>query len=443
MEDKNIDRLFQEKLKDFEVTPNPEIWQQIESKLSKSKKRRILPFWWFSGAAIASVFLALIILQNTSKETIIKEQIIVSPSKKESIINNKTFFNKEQNDPSNKVIVNKEEENKYQKSNKLNSENKKEEREEKETKKLFLMKEGIAKVDVREKKKEGVIKGLPSNKKVAMNTLKENKKENSVVENQIPFKAIKEKEILENKKEKTFKRWSVSPVVGIVTSNSFSKNSSIDASLNNNTISSDETIAYGAKISYKLNKKWSIQSGVQVQKVVFNTENVGLLSSVSSSNESSNIDFRTNDSPQFISLEDVRENLSADFPFSGSNTTLEIGTLEQTYSYIEVPVEVKYHVFSTKKIRTSVVSGVSTLFLNSNSISAKTATTNKELGSANNLNTINFSGNLGVDLDVHLSNKIKFNINPMFKTQLSTFSKNSNGFQPYTFGIYTGLKYEF
>ncbi len=443
MEDKNIDRLFQEKLKDLEVIPNPEIWQQIENKLSKKKKRRILPFWWLSGATIASVFLALIVLQNTTNETIIEEQIIVSPNKKESILNNKTLFNKEQNDQSNEVIVNKEEEKEYQKFNNLSKENFKDEREEKETKKLLLMKKGIAKIYVGEKEKEGIIKGLPSSKEIAMNILNEKEKENSIVENKIPFKAIKENKILENKKKNTFKRWSVSPVVGIVTSNSFSKKSAIDASLNNNTISSDETVAYGAKVSYKLDEKWSIQSGVQVQKVVFNTENVGLLSSISSFNNSSNIDFRTNNSPQFISLENVGESLAVDSPVLGSNETLEKGVLQQTYSYIEVPVEAKYRVFSSKKIKTSLVSGVSTLFLNNNSITAKTATTSKELGSANNLNSINFSGNLGVDFDISVSEKLKLNINPMFKTQLSTFSKNSNGFKPYTFGIYTGLKYEF
>ena len=35
MEEKNIDRLFQEKLKDLEVTPNENVWDAIEEKLQK------------------------------------------------------------------------------------------------------------------------------------------------------------------------------------------------------------------------------------------------------------------------------------------------------------------------------------------------------------------------------------------------------------------------
>lgn len=53
MEDKNIDRLFQEGLKDLEVTPNDSVWNGIESKLKKKKKNRLLPIWWFSGGVAA------------------------------------------------------------------------------------------------------------------------------------------------------------------------------------------------------------------------------------------------------------------------------------------------------------------------------------------------------------------------------------------------------
>ena len=53
---KNIDRLFQEKFKDFEVNPPETSWGNIEAKLDEKKRRRIIPFWWkLSG--VAAVFL--------------------------------------------------------------------------------------------------------------------------------------------------------------------------------------------------------------------------------------------------------------------------------------------------------------------------------------------------------------------------------------------------
>ncbi|RTY95958.1 outer membrane beta-barrel protein [Flavobacterium sp. GT3R68] len=44
-ERKNIDRLFQEKFKDFEVEPSEKVWKNIESKLKKKEDRKVIPFW--------------------------------------------------------------------------------------------------------------------------------------------------------------------------------------------------------------------------------------------------------------------------------------------------------------------------------------------------------------------------------------------------------------
>jgi hypothetical protein len=67
---KKIDRLFQEKFKDFEATPNEKIWKNIESSLQeKEGKRRIIPFWWkFSGIAaliIVSIFIGNQYVENS------------------------------------------------------------------------------------------------------------------------------------------------------------------------------------------------------------------------------------------------------------------------------------------------------------------------------------------------------------------------------------------
>lgn len=53
---KNIDRLFQEKFKGFEATPNEKIWKNIESSLQeKEEKRRVIPFWWKLAGVAAIV----------------------------------------------------------------------------------------------------------------------------------------------------------------------------------------------------------------------------------------------------------------------------------------------------------------------------------------------------------------------------------------------------
>ena len=58
-ENKNIERLFQEKFKDFEVSPPDFVWENIQEKLHPEKeKRRVLPFW-FKTTGIAASFVAL------------------------------------------------------------------------------------------------------------------------------------------------------------------------------------------------------------------------------------------------------------------------------------------------------------------------------------------------------------------------------------------------
>ena len=59
-DNKHIDRIFQENFKDFEATPGDAVWNNIEAKLKK-KKRRIMPIWWrYAGiAALLLLFLSV------------------------------------------------------------------------------------------------------------------------------------------------------------------------------------------------------------------------------------------------------------------------------------------------------------------------------------------------------------------------------------------------
>ncbi len=57
---KNIDRLFQEKFKDFEVAPNDAVWNRISESLpNKKKKRRVIALWWQIGGVAAVIALLL------------------------------------------------------------------------------------------------------------------------------------------------------------------------------------------------------------------------------------------------------------------------------------------------------------------------------------------------------------------------------------------------
>ncbi len=102
----------------------------------------------------------------------------------------------------------------------------------------------------------------------------------------------------------------------------------------------------------------------------------------------------------------------------------------------------KYSLYD-RKLGLNLVGGFSTMILSDNSVSFVSNDGTTDLGGANNLNSLNFSGNVGVDLDYKISKSWYLNVAPMFKYQFNTYSGNSGDFRPYYFGLYSGLNYKF
>lgn len=60
-EKKDLDRLFQEKFKDFEVAPPEFVWDNIQEILQEKKKRRVIPIWFkLSGVAALLILSGLL-----------------------------------------------------------------------------------------------------------------------------------------------------------------------------------------------------------------------------------------------------------------------------------------------------------------------------------------------------------------------------------------------
>ena len=77
-ENKNIERLFQEKFKDFEAMPPLESWSVIEARLNeKKKKRRVIPLWFKPVGIAASLILGFYLFINEANNS---NTIIVNDS---------------------------------------------------------------------------------------------------------------------------------------------------------------------------------------------------------------------------------------------------------------------------------------------------------------------------------------------------------------------------
>ncbi len=92
-EKKNIDRLFQEKFKDFEQAPKERVWKNIESELTGNKKRGLLLPLWSKIAGVAVVALALILLggQLFSPSAITEQEVVNSSQSPSSIDQTRSF----------------------------------------------------------------------------------------------------------------------------------------------------------------------------------------------------------------------------------------------------------------------------------------------------------------------------------------------------------------
>ena len=525
-EKKHIDRLFQEKLKDFEVTPDDAVWEKIHDRLHKDKrKRRVVPIWWKLAGVAALLTLLLTVgtkfmsndfnsditnpvvdtenqLPNKSKETkaadinnseALQNQIENASSvASENNSNSEDFSNDNSNETSNgeseknqshqkattvsksnsdrivnndksdsKVNTSQNDVNKEHISNRSSKENK-----------TSNTKNAVANVsrnnennsnqnnllDDRKEKSE-MDKILKDSKndmdsKVANvsekneNITSEEKKEESNEETK--KETIEDKSIedaiaeanTEDEKEKKLNRWSISPNVAPVYFNSLGQGSTLDAQFVDNNKSSEVTMSYGIGGNYAINDRLKVRAGINKVDMGYNTNNVIAFRSIDSTSQTrsrlDNVDMNANaENLTFLSTANLDRNSTPEIINSKSN-----GSINQRFGFIEVPLEMEYALID-KKLGVNVIGGFSTFIVDKNEIYSVVNGTETRIGEANNINNMSYSANFGLGINYNISEKIKVNVEPTFKYQISTFTNSSGDFQPYFIGVYTGLSYKF
>lgn len=249
-------------------------------------------------------------------------------------------------------------------------------------------------------------------------------------------------EELQNEKEKKstqkqkINRWQVTPNLAPVYFGSLQNGSPLDESLNNNEKNYNNNISYGLSVNYALNKKVKVRTGVNVFSVDYDTQGIVFYQDMNAK-VMKNIDPTLQGS--MIQIKPL------------SNVTTEVnrivserfdGVLNQKMGFVEMPLELSYTLLN-RKFGVEVLGGFSTLFLNKNEIFLRTDGLNTKIGTANNINDVHFSTNLGIGLHYKLFKNFDARLEPTFKYQLNTFSNGSNEFRPYLFGVYSGVSYRF
>ncbi|SDW16507.1 Outer membrane protein beta-barrel domain-containing protein [Lutibacter oricola] len=398
-DNKNIDRLFQEKLKDFEVFPPNNAWNKIEKNLAPVKvRKRSVPTW----VKIASAAAMLLFIFSISAIYFLPKDSIASQ-----------FLNFEENEQTVDVdtVLVVEETNKTSKT-KLNTAKK--------------IKSTSSKIDI--ESLEEIAGSDTENSELENETLPNNqllKKEKYQL-----YKATDNIDI----KQPVSNKFTVATIYAPIYLNSFGDGSGVDSQFGDNPISGNSSYSYGVKFAYQLNDKFSVQSGVNLINMGYTTNNVYVNPNVSVVGFSN------------LSTSPIDNNLYASKGVASKNAALplenNIGSLNQVFGYVEIPVELKYNV-TNGKVGVNLIGGFSTLLLNKDEVFVETNSFTQSLGESNNLRSINFSGNIGLDVDYSIRKNLYINVSPMFKVQTNTFSKNSGSVLPYYLGVYTGLNYKF
>ena len=503
-EKKNIDRLFQEKFKDFEVHPSEQVWKNIVAAKKKKEDRKIIPIWWRLGGVAAVALLLItagIAFWNTTSDDVNAEPTFVEANEKEnsntlegtdlasdsetsngvnsegtssglaahdSETANETPSLKDEK-PNEKntlfgvsgtegAVANQTPNASQQKiNNRQNTYQSPIDNTTTQNNPQSSTDNAVANEEIKEnlpQKRSDLIdptitidKAIGKDADVAVaeevtETTEEESNQKSLVEEAARIAEANAQEEDINEKDVAFRRWDVGAVAAPVYYGDFG-GSGIDPQFKDNSKTSDVNLSYGVQVSYAVTQKFKVRTGVSNVDLNYNTQDISFTPS-NTARTLRGINF--SQSASFLDITDrVNPSTALASPedgFGQGGNSVSNGEIQQNVGYIEIPLEAIY-VLSDKRLGVELIGGVSTLVLNNNEVFLESNGLRTNLGTSNALNDVSFTTNLGLGLNYKVTEKVKINLEPSFKYQLNAYSNSVGEFKPYYVGLYTGVNYRF
>lgn len=503
-ERKNIDRLFQEKFKDFEAHPSDRVWENIASAKAKKEDRKLLPLWLRLGgiaAALAILFSVGSIFwdapendtqlveneiptqtEGTDSGTTINDSNSTNeiPENRQNVQEQQlaeTSINDSSDTPTNNEGSSESKHNETVQKRAVNQKSYAGIAQQTAPQDITTLKEknsrytetpsasqstknvdaGIAVTTTTNKNiSDGNNRSLlidPSQSDVKTATTKT---QDAIVQQiDAPLKTEEKKslvevaEALKNAKEEEAVAFEGENSnqdrwnVGAVAAPVYYGNfggSGIDPQFKDNTKSGDVNLSYGVLISYAVSDKLKVRTGVSNVDLSYGTNDISFSPDIAASRLAG---VAYNSNGKFLSVTDrVSQQEIAQSDFQGGGSNISNGSINQRIGYIEVPVEAVY-VLSDKRLGIEVIGGVSTLFVNDNEIAIESDGLRTPIGASSSLNDVSFTTNVGVGLNYKVTEKVHINMEPTLKYQLNAFDTSAGDFKPYYVGLYTGVSYRF
>ena len=214
----------------------------------------------------------------------------------------------------------------------------------------------------------------------------------------------------------------------------------------------------GFAFSYKINKRVSVQSGLYYSsfgKELSGISSFGGFQPYDYTKSDRNFEVLTTSGLVYtnnadIFLIDSRSDnrlttmYTKDY-FDPAKANLQFidNSLRQNFSYLELPVFVRYKLID-KTLDFNLVGGLSSNILVNNSVYANVDGGKYQVGRTEGLNLLTFSSSLGMGMEYNISGNLSLNLEPTFRYYLNPVSQTLGlKIHPYSFGIFSGISYRF
>jgi hypothetical protein len=213
----------------------------------------------------------------------------------------------------------------------------------------------------------------------------------------------------------------------------------------------------GMGISYKINKRVSVQSGIIYSSIGQQVTGISSYAGFSKYNsakgagafsvETSSGTIVTTNQNVFL-RDDISGRVATQYTSNAfdpvkANLSYVNNSVTQDFNYLEIPVMLRYKAVD-RAIDVNFMGGLSYNMLVGNSVFTTINGVKMQVGKTEGLNTFNLSSALGLGLEYNLSGKISLNLEPIFRYYLTPFGNIQGAtVHPYSFGVLSGLSYKF
>ena len=457
----NIDKLYREKLQNFEKNPPSYLLENILAATVVNKKSRKVVFWRIAGVAAALLLAFVAGWQINSRDQVELEQAIVmsknqaTDAETEKGIPSEQKLDSKQVESSNILVAMLDHSEQVKSSKSINP---------------ISVSETEPSPSINE---TSLLKPLDSrfikisDETASIKRLQERKTKE--VTKDLAEKSIDQQIMEQNQQlamaqnpDRRKGRW----LVGAQVSPAYNvSNSSHSAQYASNMLAAESThsvdLGAGLTIEYKPGKRWSVQSGVYYSGMAQSSGISGSQNSKNSFapglaadyvNTSVNVDASSNklsmnSTAGVIELKGVPSQLVLGSKLESNSVTPAVFASDvqftQNFEYIEIPLCLRYTLIDSR-IGVEMMGGFSSNLLVGNETYMQGTTGKSLVGSTKDMEPINYSGTMGVGLKYSLSKRLFLNVEPRVKYYLNSLNSNSSvSYKPYTIGVFTGLSYQF